>query len=135
MRILVVDDEEIKRVSLVDDLIEAGHQVTAAGDGAEALRRLAEEHFDVVVTDLRMPRIDGMEILRHVKRQIPETEVVMMTAYGSIPLAVEAMKRGAYNFIAKPFHNDTLLPLLERIQEDLDGECPCHKENGRGRST
>jgi len=123
MRILVVDDEEIKRVSLVDDLIEAGHQVTAAGDGAEALRRLAEEHFDVVVTDLRMPRIDGMEILRHVKRQIPETEVVMMTAYGSIPLAVEAMKRGAYNFIAKPFRNDTLLPLLERIQEDRDGEC------------
>ncbi|NLH18096.1 MAG: sigma-54-dependent Fis family transcriptional regulator [Phycisphaerae bacterium] len=117
MRILVVDDEEIKRISLVDDLVEGGYDASAACDGEEALRRLSRERFDLVITDLRMPGIDGMEILKHVKLHTPDTEVVMMTAYGSIPLAVEAMKVGASNFITKPFHNEFLFPLLERIRE------------------
>ncbi len=128
MRILVVDDEEIKRVSLVDDLVEGGYDASAASDGAEALNRLSKERFDVVVTDLRMPGIDGMEILKHIKLHMPGTEVVMMTAYGSIPLAVEAMKLGASNFITKPFHNESLFPLLERIREGRPSisatECP-----------
>ena len=118
MKILVVDDEEIKRVSLVDDLVSAGFETASASHGQEAIDLLAQESFDVVITDLRMSNIDGMELLKHIKcNGYCQTEVIMMTAFGSIPLAVEAMKLGAYNFITKPFRNEELLPLLERIRE------------------
>jgi len=118
MKILVVDDEEIKRVSLADDLVNAGFETASVSNGQEAIDLLAQESFDVVTTDLRMSNIDGMELLKHIKRdEDARTEVIMMTAYGSIPLAVEAMKLGAYNFITKPFHNEELIPLLERIRE------------------
>ena len=118
MKILVVDDEEIKRVSLVDTLSDGGYHTTAAADGAEALDLLKNERFDVVVTDLRMPQIDGMGLLKHIKNNIADTAVIMMTAYGSIPLAVQAMKQGAFTFITKPFRNETIIPLLERIRDD-----------------
>ncbi|MGB2866390.1 MAG: sigma-54 dependent transcriptional regulator [Sedimentisphaerales bacterium] len=118
MRVLVVDDEEIKRISLADDLANTGFETVSAANGQEALDLLARGSFDVVVTDLRMSNIDGMELLKHIKcDEDAQTEVIMMTAYGSIPLAVEAMKLGAYNFITKPFRNEELLPLLERIRE------------------
>ena len=118
MKILVVDDEEIKRVSLVDDLVSAGFETSSASHGKEAIGLLDQESFDVVVTDLRMSNIDGMELLKHIKGNgYAPTEVIMMTAYGSIPLAVEAMKLGAYNFITKPFRNEELTLLLERIRE------------------
>ena len=118
MKILVVDDEEIKRVSLVDTLSDGGYHTMAVSDGAEALDLLKNERFDVVVTDMRMPQIDGMELLEHIKNNIADTAVIMMTAYGNIPLAVQAMKKGAFNFITKPFRNETIIPLLERIQDD-----------------
>ena len=118
MRVLVVDDEQIKRISLADDLASAGFETVSAAEGQEALDLLARGSFDVVVTDLRMSDIDGMELLKHIKRdRNAQTEVIMMTAYGSIPLAVEAMKLGAYSFITKPFRNEELIPLLERIRE------------------
>ena len=118
MNILVVDDEEIKRVSLVDDLVSAGFGTASASHGQEAIDLLTQESFDVVITDLRMSKIDGMELLKHIKRnKDAQTEVIMMTAYGSIPVAVEAMKLGAYNFITKPFRNEELIPLLERIRD------------------
>ncbi|MHC4116543.1 MAG: sigma-54-dependent transcriptional regulator [Planctomycetota bacterium] len=118
MKILVVDDEEIKRVSLADDLVNAGFETGSASHGQEAIDLLARESFDVVVTDLRMSNIDGMKLLKHIKcDKDARTEVIMMTAYGSIPLAVEAMTLGAYNFITKPFRNEELIPLLERIRE------------------
>jgi DNA-binding NtrC family response regulator len=118
MKILVVDDEEIKRVSLVDDLVNAGFETASASDGQEAIDLLAQESFDVVVTDIRMPNISGIELLKHIKNNgYAQIEVIMMTAYGSIPLAVEAIKLGAYNFITKPFRNEELILLLERIRE------------------
>jgi DNA-binding NtrC family response regulator len=118
MKILVVDDEEIKRVSLVDDLMNNGFETASVSRGQEAIDLLAQESFDVVITDLRMSNIDGMELLKHIKCDgDAQTEVIMMTAYGSIPLAVEAMKFGAYNFITKPFHNKELIPMLEKIRE------------------
>ena len=99
MKILVVDDEKIKRVTLADDLATQGHDVVTAADGAEALHKLDQERFDLVVTDLKMPGIDGLELLKHVKQGLlSDVEVVMMTAYGSIPVAVEAMKLGAFDF-------------------------------------
>ena len=117
MRILVVDDEKIKRVTLADDLSAQGHEVVAAADGEEALKHLGGGRFDVVVTDLKMPKIDGIELLKRIKHgPLAEVEVIMMTAYGSIPVAVEAVKLGAFDFITKPFRNEDVFPLLSRIE-------------------
>ncbi|MEN6458283.1 MAG: sigma-54 dependent transcriptional regulator [Thermoguttaceae bacterium] len=117
MRILIVDDEKIKRITLADDLTTQGHDVATAADGEEALDRLAAARFDVVVTDMKMPKLDGIELLKRIK-QGPQAdiEVVVMTAYGSIPVAVEAVKRGAFDFITKPFRNEDIFPLLARIE-------------------
>ena len=118
MKVLIVDDEEIKRVSLVDDLTDAGHGAVAVAGGAQALARLAETSFDAVVTDLRMPGIDGLELLKRIRASDgSRPEVILMTAYGSIPVAVEAMKIGAFDFLTKPFRNDAILPLLARIDQ------------------
>jgi DNA-binding NtrC family response regulator len=116
MRILVVDDEEIKRITLADDLATQGHEVVAVADGEEALQQLQQGPFDVVVTDLKMPKIDGLELLKRIKRgPWSDMEVIMMTAYGSIPVAVEAVKLGAFDFLTKPFRNEDVFPLLARI--------------------
>lgn len=117
MRILIVDDEKIKRVTLTDDLAAQGHEVVAAADGEEAVEELAAGSFDVVVTDLKMPKLDGIELLKRIKQgPLAAIEVIMMTAYGSIPVAVEAVKLGAFDFLTKPFRNEDILPLLARIQ-------------------
>ncbi|MEN6405477.1 MAG: sigma-54 dependent transcriptional regulator [Thermoguttaceae bacterium] len=117
MNILVVDDEKIKRITMTDDLAAQGHEVVAAADGEEALKKLAAGRFDVVVTDLKMPKLDGLELLKRIK-QGPDAsiEVILMTAYGSIPVAVEAVKLGAFDFLTKPFRNEDVLPLLARIE-------------------
>ncbi len=125
MRILVVEDEKIKRITLADDLAGQGHEVVSAADGAEALERLAEGPFDVVVTDLKMPRIDGLELLKRIKQgPLADVEVIMMTAYGSIPVAVEAVKQGAFDFLTKPFRNEDLFPLLTRIERKRNSAAP-----------
>ncbi len=117
MKILIVDDEKIKRVTLADDLRAQGHEVAAAADGLEAWEQLQSESFDVVVTDLKMPNLDGIELLKRIKQgPLSDMEVVMMTAYGSIPVAVEAMRLGAFDFVTKPFRNDDVFPLLARIE-------------------
>ena len=117
MRILVVDDEKIKRVTLADDLAAQGYEVVAAADGEEALKHLGGGRFDVVVTDLKMPKLDGIELLKRIKHgPLADVEVIMMTAYGSIPVAVEAVKLGAFDSITKPFRNEDIFPLLKRIE-------------------
>jgi DNA-binding NtrC family response regulator len=117
MRILVADDEKIKRVTLAQDLTAQGHEVVTASDGVDALEQLSRGRFDVVVTDLKMPKLDGIELLKRIKQDnIPDMEVIIMTAYGSIPLAVEAGKLGAFDFLTKPFHNEDIFPLLTRIE-------------------
>ena len=117
MKILVVDDEKIKRVTLADDLAAQGHEVITADNGDEAPRQLESGQFDVVVTDLKMPKCDGIELLKRIKQgPLAEMEVIMMTAYGSIPVAVEAVKLGAVDFLTKPFRNKDLFPLLARIE-------------------
>ncbi len=119
MRILVVDDEKIKRVTLADDLATQGHEVETACDGQEAIGKLSTARFDVVVTDLKMPNIDGIELLKRIKQgPLADTVVVMMTAYGSIEVAVEAVKLGAFDFVTKPFRNDDIFPLLARIERE-----------------
>jgi DNA-binding NtrC family response regulator len=123
MKILVVDDEKIKRVTLSDELAGRGHAVSGADDGQQAWDMLQSEAFDVVVTDLKMPRIDGMQLLTLIKESdYRDVDVVMMSAYGSIPVAVEAVKRGAFDFITKPFRNEEVLPLIERIERKREPE-------------
>jgi two-component system response regulator HydG len=108
-KVLVVDDQRNMRATTAIVLREAGHAVVEAEDGTAALQRLQAENFDVVLTDLRMPALDGMELLREVQRFAPETQVIVMTAYGTIESAVEAIRHGAYDFLAKPFKEDELL--------------------------
>ncbi len=108
-RLLVVDDQKNMRATTAMVLRQAGYLVDEAEDGAAALKRLEGDSYDVVLTDLRMPDVDGMEVLRTVRQVAPETEVIVMTAYGTIESAVEAMRRGAHDFIAKPFKEDELL--------------------------
>jgi len=118
MRILVVDDEEMKRLSLGRDLEAWGHNVTMCADGLQAWECVQRSLFDVVIADLKMPRMDGLALLKKIKSGINAgCDVVMITAYGSIPVAVEAMKKGAFDFITKPFPNEQIIPILQRIEQ------------------
>ncbi|MFY3743042.1 sigma-54-dependent transcriptional regulator [Anaeromyxobacter sp. Red801] len=116
-RVLVVDDEP-KLGRFVQEMLELdGHEVVRAGGGAEALARLGEGAFDVVVTDLRMPQVDGLAVLRAARARTPPPEVVMMTAHGSAESAVEAMKAGAADYVTKPFPMDELRLRVRRLAE------------------
>ena len=117
MKILLVDDEEIVCVPICDELSDAGHQVSWDGTAAAALERLQQEPYDVVITDLRMPGMSGIELLKIVKEQYPGTTVIMITAFATVENAVEAMRLGAYEYIMKPFRTEELLVVLERLQE------------------
>ena len=125
MRILVADDEEMKRVTLAQDLRAAGHEVIACADGDCAWKHAQAERFDAIVADLRMPGLDGLELLQKVRaEQDPPPELIVITAYGSIPVAVEAMQKGAFDFVTKPFDNSELLPILERIHAHREEALP-----------
>lgn len=116
MNILIVDDEKIKRVTLREDLEDAGYDALTASSGDESLELLRKEVFEIVVTDLRMQQMDGIELLKKVKADYPDIYVIMMTAYATVETAVEAMKLGAYDYITKPFSSDELLLILDRIK-------------------
>jgi two-component system response regulator AtoC len=107
-RILVVDDEAKMRRILELSLKNMGHEVAQAGDGVEALAALDTTPFDLVLTDLRMPRMDGIELLRKLRERGEETPVIVLTAYGTIETAVEAMKCGASDYIIRPFEIETV---------------------------
>ena len=115
--ILVVDDEKQIRRILALLLKERRHQVAEAGSGEEALAILAESKPDLVLLDLKLPGIDGLETLRHLHAASPATDVIMMTAFGTIGSAVEAIRRGAVDYVTKPFDNDDLLLAVERTLE------------------
>jgi DNA-binding NtrC family response regulator len=115
--VLIVDDEKPIRRILSMLLLERGHRVTDAGSGEEALEVLAEAKPDLVLLDLRLPGIDGLETLKLLRTESPRLDVVMMTAFGTISSAVEAMRRGACDYIAKPFDNDELLMTVDRALE------------------
>jgi two-component system response regulator HydG len=108
-RILVVDDQRNMRATTALVLRQAGHVVEEAADGGTAAQRLQAESFDLVLTDLRMPNGDGISVLEAARQAAPEVQVIVMTAYGTIDAAVDAMRRGAYDFLAKPFKEDELL--------------------------
>jgi DNA-binding NtrC family response regulator len=113
--ILVVDDDALSRAALTDMLHRAGHDPVGASSGAQALERFQAGIFDAVITDLRMPRMDGMELLRRLRKRDPRVPVVLVTAYGSVQTAVEAMKEGASDYVTKPFSSDEILATLHRL--------------------
>ncbi len=114
--ILVVDDESEIRSALTEALTRSGHTVTTARNGAEGLKKFNLQPYDLVIADVKMPRMNGVEMLKEVKRRSPQTSVVMMTAFGSIDNAVEAMKEGAIDYLQKPFR---LIDLEAIVQKAL----------------
>ena len=113
--ILVVDDDADMRELVRDMLKDRGHQVTIAGSGQEALKALGEEDYSVVLTDLRMRGMQGLELLAEIKRTYPDINVILMTAFGSVETAVEAMKHGASDYLTKPVKKDELVRVIERV--------------------
>ncbi|UCH74907.1 MAG: response regulator [Rhodospirillales bacterium] len=107
--ILIVDDEEVVRLSQLRTLAEADCRAEAAWNGTEALEAMERHPYDVVLLDLRMPGPDGMSVLKTIKERWPESEVVIITGYPSIETAKEAVKLGAYNYLAKPVSPDEVV--------------------------
>lgn len=117
MKIYVVDDERIIRVSLADELKDAGYEVFEFAHASSALIQMNTISPDIVITDLKMPDINGIEFLERIKKINPSIFVVLMTAYSTVSTAVEAMKLGAYDYVEKPFDNEKILHIIERIIE------------------
>ncbi|NOQ42841.1 MAG: response regulator [Dehalococcoidia bacterium] len=116
-RILVVDDERMAREGLEQMLGQEGYSVVSADSGISALKKLANTEFDVVLTDLRMKLVDGMDILAKTKEMYPDTEVIMITAYATVTTAIEAMQKGAYHYIAKPYKFAEVRMVVKRAFE------------------
>ena len=115
--ILVVDDDPFMRTSLTDCLVSCGHPVETAVDGADALAKFRGGAYEMVITDIRMPRMGGLELLKNVKGRAPDTPVIVITAYGTVNTAVEAMKQGAADFVMKPFSLDDLEGVVKSVLE------------------
>lgn len=130
-RILVVDDE-VSIVHVLTALLTGeGYDVVSTRDSAKALEWVRAEAFDLVVTDVRMSPVDGIELLRTVRRERPDTAVIMLTAYGNIHAARDAIKMGAFDYVAKPFKVDELLVTVQRAlaskSPKTDAEPPAEK--------
>ena len=116
-RILVVDDEEIARTNVVHVMNKDGHEADTASNGAEALKKVESREYDLVITDLRMERMDGIRLLESIKRVAPRTEIVMVTGYATVDSAVDALTKGAASYLAKPFKLDELRAVVARVLE------------------
>jgi len=130
-RILIVDDDEVVRRSYLRSLERISRNVEAASDGEEALQTMEQNPFDVVLLDLRMPGQDGLSVLRTIKQKWPESEVVIITGYPTVASAKEAVRLGAYDYVAKPVAPQDVISVtdgamthkqwaLHRVPEDLE---------------
>lgn len=119
-RVLVVDDEKVIREILYDFLKSEGYEVITAVNGREALDRLVAEHFDVVITDLKMPEMGGMELIDEIQKRQLQVSTIMMTGYATLETAIESMKRGAFDYVQKPFKMSDILAVVTRcIQQRI----------------
>ncbi|HWR72375.1 MAG TPA: sigma-54 dependent transcriptional regulator, partial [Nitrospirota bacterium] len=116
-KILIVDDEQSMRDFLSIMLKKEGYEVHVASNGTDAVKSIQTEIFDLVITDVKMPQIDGMGVLRTIKELSPDTVVIMITAYATTETAVEAMKLGAYDYITKPFKVDEIKLVIQKALE------------------
>ena len=117
IRILVVDDEPMMSDSLRQHLTEEGYTVDVSSSGTQAIDLFDGGAYHLVICDLQLPDMDGLELLRHMKDARPATEVIVVTGYGSVQAAVEAIKSGAFYFVEKPFDFEELSPLVEKALE------------------
>jgi DNA-binding NtrC family response regulator len=128
LQILVADDDPQMQLALKAGLKRGGHTVTVVADGAAALELAREGNFDLLITDQRMPKMTGLELLEHLQEEQPNLPAIMITAHGTITQAVDAMQRGAADFITKPFTNDELQRVVDRV---LAPEVVAHRESKR----
>lgn len=119
--ILVVDDEENARIGLSQLLSAEGYEVASAGNGLEALDCLRDESFQLVITDLNMPRMGGLDFLQEVSRHHPDTNVIMITAFGGIETYMEAMNLGVYEYLHKPIKLDELKSVMQKLSLSAEG--------------
>ena len=113
--ILVVDDEEIVRGSLATWLEEDGFQVETAPDGPTALGKLRQRAFSIMLVDLKMPGMDGLQVLTEARQIQPDAAVILMTAYATVDTAVQAMKQGAHDYLVKPFEPEALSQMVDHL--------------------
>ena len=121
--ILVVDDEEPARIGLTKIIKNAGYNAKAAKSGKEALKILEEEPFDIVITDLKMPTMSGIELLKEIKKRWPEIGVIILTAYGEVESYLEAMDLGAFEYLNKPVRIYELEVIIKKLLEKKGEEC------------
>jgi DNA-binding NtrC family response regulator len=131
LNIMIVDDEKIVRESLFHWFTKLGHPVEKASSGFEALEKLGKNPFDVLFVDIRMPEMNGIELLEKVKAEYPETVVIIITAYGSIESAVKAMQLGASDYLLKPFKPDYLSLVMEKVAQQVKLSSECNYLKGR----
>lgn len=116
-KILIADDEEITVKHLVSSLSKEGNRVVGTSNGADALIKLDADNYDLLIADIKMPGLSGIELLERVREQSPETDVVIITGFGSIGSAIDAMKKGAVEYITKPFDLDELILKVNKLRE------------------
>lgn len=120
MKILIVDDEIYAREICRDFLTEAGYETTTAEDGIQALEILSKKKFEILLTDIQMPRMDGISLLKETRKRYPEMEVILITAYGALTSAIEAIRAGSYDYLTKPLSSDLLLNSVRRCKEKIE---------------
>ena len=124
-KLLIADDEKITLKNLEHAMKKEGYEVVGTHSGSNALKLIDEKEFDVVLTDLRMEKVDGMQILKRCRELYPDIEVVMITGYATVQSATEAMKKGAYDYITKPFKLDE----VRRVVREAIEKVKLKKEN------
>lgn len=122
LRIMIIDDEKIVGKRLKPALEKRGDIIESFVNSKKALVRLAEEHFDIVITDIRMDEIDGLEVLDYIKSHSKDTKVIMITGYATVEVAREALAKGAFDFIAKPFKPEDLRVIINKAAKQLNAE-------------
>ena len=132
LKVLLVDDEPMVGKRLAPALTKSGYEVESYDDPGAALERIDAVEFDVVVTDIRMSNIDGIQVLRRVRERSERTRVVIITGYATMSLAREAMKMGAFDFIAKPFKPDELRAIVARAAASLAEVAPRERDGQPG---
>lgn len=137
-RILLVEDDEIMRISIYDRLLKFGWQVDQAGDGLTARELFDKNEYNLVISDIRMPKLDGLALLHHIIRHSPETDVIIMTAHGSVSDAIDCLRKGATDYILKPFDMDNLIIRVNRLLDTQAVKAKyellkayCRQEDGR----
>ena len=119
IKMLIVDDEKITLRNLMHAMKKEGYEITGTNSGANALKHLDEQEFDIVLTDVRMEKVDGMQILKRCRQLYPDAEVIMMTGYATLQTAIGAIRQGAYDYISKPFKLDEVRKVIKEAIEKI----------------